>query len=461
MISNNKLLGLRDIALLTFVANFGVRWLAVAAGIGASALFFWILGALMLAIPMALMCAHLCQLYPEEGGIYAWTRRTLGEKNGFLVAWLYFVNNLFYYPAVLIFLATNFAFFLGKPLLANNSEFICVTVIIFFWFLVLISFWGLKANKLMAEYGGILGSIVPAVLIIFLGFFLLFWTNHSATDFTFNNILPTKAITHNLSNLTMLMFAMTGVEIIPTFAQAVKNPKRDLYSGLIIGALLLVAFYIIGTVALNMILSPNDIQKTSGLMHAFQLVFARFDIPWMTRAVAFMLIFAELAVVSIWLIAPITMFFKCTPKGLLPDWLHKTNRYDAPVNALWFVGILVTIILLATNLLPAVNDMYQVLVLMSVLLTFLPYIFLVFTYIKNREKIPLQKITQTILAVSVLISLFLGIIFSFELPGNMKTWHEKILYESELILGPIIFVAMGYYLYYRWKRKPCLSGKRT
>jgi len=41
------------------------------------------------------MCAQLSQIYPEEGGIYAWTRRSLGEKNGFIVSWLYLINNIF------------------------------------------------------------------------------------------------------------------------------------------------------------------------------------------------------------------------------------------------------------------------------------------------------------------------------------------------------------------------------
>ncbi len=33
-----KILGFRDIVLLTFISNFGIRWLAVAAGIGASSI---------------------------------------------------------------------------------------------------------------------------------------------------------------------------------------------------------------------------------------------------------------------------------------------------------------------------------------------------------------------------------------------------------------------------------------
>ena len=449
MSETKKFLGLRDIIILTLTSNFGIRWLAVAAGLGASSIVFWIVGAITLAMPLAVMSGHLNKLYPEEGGIYAWTRRSLGEKNGFIVAWLYFINNVIYYPAVLIFLATNFAFFLGKPALANNSEFICIVVLVAFWILVLMSAFGLKANKFMAEYGGIIGSIVPAILIIALGFAVYFITKHSATQFGLHQLFSTQHVGSSLANLTMIMFAMTGVEIIPTFANAVKNPKRDIYLGLIIGAALMIGLYILGTIALNVILSPDAIQKTSGLMDAFRLVFLKFHLSGLTRVVALLLVFAELAVVSIWLIAPITMFFKCTPKGLLPDWFHKTNQHGAPINALLFVGLLVTIILLTTSLLPAVNDVYQILVLMSVLLAFIPYLFLLAAYVKNLNKISGYKSVHLFFVFCVLISLLLGIIFSFQLPDNITTLHQKIFYEGELFFGPIIFILIGYLIYYR------------
>lgn len=442
-----KILTLKDVSILTVISNFGVRWLAVAAGLGASATLFWIVGALMLAIPLAVMSGCLSKLYPEEGGIYAWTRRSLGEESGFIVSWLYFLNNVLYYPAVLIFLATNFAFFLGNPSLANNSVFICTVVLAAFWLLVLISIFGLKTNKIMAEFGGLIGSLIPAALIIVMGFYLFFSTHHSATPLTWAAFSDANW-TKRLANLTMIMFAMTGVEIIPTFANAVKNPKRDLYFGLIIGALVMIVLYILGTLAINFVIGSTDIQKAAGLMDAFALLFAKFHMPWLTPVIAFMLCFAELAVVSIWLIAPITMFFKCSPKGVLPEWFHRLNKHDAPVNALVFVGFLVTVILLATNLLPAINDVYQILILMSVLLTFIPYLFLLVSYIKNIKNLSGYRFFHWFFSVTVFVSIMLGIAFSFQLPANIKTLGEKVFYESELALGPVIFILLGY-LFYR------------
>lgn len=454
-----KFLGMGDITLLTFISNFGVRWLAVAAAIGASSIFYWILGAILLAIPMTFMAAQLSRLYPEEGGIYAWARHALGEKSGFIVAWLYLVNNLFYYPAVLIFLATNFAYFLGKPELANNAHFVCITVLISFWVIVLVSLLGLKTNKILSEYAGIAGSILPAAIIILLALIILIWTHHTATSFHWQTIVPNQHISHSLANLSMIMFAMTGIEIIPTFANSVKNPKRDLYYGVLIGSFLMITFYIIGTLAINVISSPSDIHKASGLISAFQSAFLQLHLPDFTRLIAFLLIFAEIAVVTIWLVAPITMFFKCTPKGLIPDWFKKTNKQQTPVNAIMFMGLLVTIILLATNLLPGVNDIYQILVLMSALLVFLPYVFLTFTYKRNIPKIHFPSFLKWFFVVATFFSLSLGIIFSFALPSNLITLNSKLLYELELFLGPVIFLGLGYWIYHHGVKRGVVKRK--
>ncbi|MDE4963568.1 amino acid permease, partial [Francisella tularensis] len=82
--------------------------------------------------------------------------------------------------------------------------------------------------------------------------------------------------------------------------------------------------YILGTIALNFVASPDTINSASGLMEAFEIIGLRFGWEWFPRLMAFLLTFADLAAVSIWLLAPVVMFFKCTPRGILPEWLHKT-----------------------------------------------------------------------------------------------------------------------------------------
>ena len=440
--SEDKVLGLKDVTIMAVTANFGIRWIPIAALLGASAVFFWILGALIFFLPLVVISVQLSRKYPDEGGMYAWTTRALGEKSGFMVAWLYWVNTIFYYPAVLVFLATNFAYFIGKPELINNHYFITTVVLIVFWLITFVSFYGLKVNKYLVDIGGILGSFIPAIVIIVLGFAAYFSTGKSATDFSLGSFIPHDNILNNLSTLTIIMFAMAGIEIIPTFANSVKNAKKTLYYGLILSAIILLSLYILGTVALNLVASPDSINGAAGLMQAFEIIGQRFDLEWFPRFMAFLLTFAEFAAVSIWLLAPVIMFFKCTPKGILPAWLHKTNKHDSPRNALLFMGVLVTIIVLLTNFLPSVNVMYQVLILIATVLYFIPYLYLVVAYIKlmgNRYKY--------IFGILVFISTSLGILFSFQPPSDIQTTHGIFVYELELILGPAIFIVIGWLLY--------------
>ena len=45
--------------------------------------------------------------YPDQGGLYAWTRRALGPVHGFICGWCVWVNNLFCFPSLLHFVAAN------------------------------------------------------------------------------------------------------------------------------------------------------------------------------------------------------------------------------------------------------------------------------------------------------------------------------------------------------------------
>jgi glutamate:GABA antiporter len=437
-----KVLGFKDVTIMSVTANFGIRWIPVAACLGASAIFFWVLAALCFFVPLVLITVQLSRSHPEEGGMYAWTKKALGAKAGFMVAWFYWINTIFYYPAVLIFLASNFAYVIGRPDLVDNHYYISFVVLASFWLITVVSFYGLKANKYFVDVGGVLGSFIPAIAIIVLGFTAYFISGHSATDFSVHELVPHKGFFGSLSTLTIMMFAMAGVEIIPTFANSVKNVKKNLYYGLIVSSIILFALYILGTIALGLVESPDNIQKTTGLMQAFDIVGKQLHVEWFSRAMSFLLTFAELAAVSIWLLAPVIMFFKCVPQGILPNWLHKTNKHDSPQNALIFMGVLVSIIVLTTNFLPSVNVMYQLLILMATVLYFIPYLYLVVAYIKLRK-----GSMKYWIGALVFLSTSLGILFSFQPPESLTNHRDLFIYEAELILGPLLFIMIGWLLY--------------
>lgn len=444
--NTNKVLNIFDVIIMTMTANFGIRWIAVAAGIGPSSVFLWLFGALIFFLPLSLITAQLSRAYPDAGGLYAWVRNALGDKHGFTVAWLYWVTNIFFYPAILIFLASNLAFAIGRPELATDPKYIMTAALIGFWVIVVISLFGLKASKYFVSMGGIFGLFFPMFLLIGFGVIAYFkWG--SATDFSAHQFIPGGSIASNLPSLTMIMFAMAGVEVIATFANRVKNPRRDLYFGLLCGSAAIFVLYVIGSLMMNVFATPETLSKTSGLIQAFQVVDGKFNIAWLSRTIAAALVFAELGAIVVWLLAPVIMFFECTPRGVLPNWMHNTNKDGTPVNAILFQGVLVSLVILVTSLLPNINAMYQVLVLMSTILFFIPYLYLAVAYVIALPHLAMNKYVGILIACGVFFSILLGIAVSFVPSSDLQTTHDVVFYESELVLGPVIFICLGWWLY--------------
>ncbi len=444
--SNKKVLNLFDVSMMTVAGVFGMRWIPVAAGLGPSSLLFWLVGAICFFIPLSIIVIQFSKIHSKDGGIYLWSANALGEKHGFIVAWCYWVTNLFSYPAILIFLSTSFAYFLGKPEYANSHLYTTITVICFFWLIVLINLYGLKIFKYFSAFGSVFGVLLPAISLLVLAT-IAYLKFGSATSFSPENFIPNGSIYSNLSSLTILMFAMAGVEVIPTLAESIKDSGRTLYISVIFSAILIFALYSLSSIAMNIVASPDVVQKSSGLVETFRIIGTKLSIPSYTRICSLLFVIGEIVALSVWLIAPAVMFFKCTPKGVLPKALHKVNSRGTPVNALIFQGILISIIIIATNFLDKVNSMYEVLVLASSITFFVPYIYLAIAYIKSLELIKVNKILGILCGGIVIISILLGIGFSFIPSPDLKSTHERIIFFTELGVGSFVSIYIGFIIY--------------
>ncbi len=324
---SQKIIGLTSVVVMSFSANFGIRWLSFAGGMGPSSIPFWFLGAFMFFIPLALIVSEFSSLYPEEeGGMYLWTRRHLGNAPAFVLAWVYWVVNVFYYPAILTFLTTSLAYAFGRADLANNETFVTLTVVGFFWLITGLVLTGLKPSKWVTVFGGFFGTFLIVVLLIILSFVALVLFHHSATSFDLSAFKPGSGVLNNLSSLSILMFAMAGIEALPTIASAVKNPAKTLPRGIMIAAFLIFGGYALGTVAMNLIATPSEIQNTTGLMNIFGLLSLRLHLPGLDQIIAVLLVFSEVAGLIVWVIVPVVMFFRATEKGILPNWFHQETQ---------------------------------------------------------------------------------------------------------------------------------------
>lgn len=125
-------------------------------------------------------------------------RRSLRQKLGFLAIWVQWIESTIWYPTVLTFGAVSIAFIgmndVHDMSLANNKYYTLVVVLIIYWLATFISLKGMSWVGKVAKIGGMVGTIIPAALLIILGIIYLATGGQSNMDFhsSFFLTLPTS-----------------------------------------------------------------------------------------------------------------------------------------------------------------------------------------------------------------------------------------------------------------------------
>ncbi len=117
-----RVLGFRDLLLFYVVTGISLRWIATAAAAGPSSIIIWIGAWLVFYVPLALSVIELSSRYPNEGGLYVWSKRAFGDFSGFMAAWTYWTSNLPYFPAVLVLRRQQCAFYAADAVVLSFSE---------------------------------------------------------------------------------------------------------------------------------------------------------------------------------------------------------------------------------------------------------------------------------------------------------------------------------------------------
>ena len=109
-----RALGQWDLVLLFIVAVANLNVVPVVAANGPVTIWLWLLALLLFFWPQGLAVVELSHRYPQEGGIYLWTKKFFGDFHGFLSGWCYWTNNVFYIPTLLL-IVVGISVYVGGP----------------------------------------------------------------------------------------------------------------------------------------------------------------------------------------------------------------------------------------------------------------------------------------------------------------------------------------------------------
>lgn len=386
-----RALKLRDLVLFNLVAVLGLRHLATSAKFGAGSLLLWVIAALFFFVPQGLAVIELSSRFPNEGGIYFWTKRALGEGHGFLCGWCYWICNVLYYPNLLISSAVIATYIVGRgdSDLSDRWSYILPATLIALWLAVVINIVGLGTGKWLQNAGG-LGTYIPGGIIILLGIYGMI-SGPPANPLNATTLKPDLTNFGSLNLLASVAFAFAGLELVSTMGDEVENPRRNLPRSVLISAPLIALAYVLGTGAVLWLVPNQDINLVSAFLQAISNGALRLsaNLWWVAPVCAALYTIGNIGGVGAWLIGPARVAFVIGLDRYFPSWFGRVHpKWHTPYVAILVQAVLATIFLLLSILGKGttVEEVYLILLDTQLLIYFIPYIYLFIIFLLHRKR---------------------------------------------------------------------------
>lgn len=453
-------LGVFTLAIMNVTAVVSLRGLPAEAEYGVSSAFYYLFAALVFLIPTSLVAAELAAMFKDkQGGVFRWVGEAFGKKWGFLAIWLQWIESTIWYPTVLTFGAVAIAF-IGinqshDMALASNKVYSLVVVLLIYWTATFISLKGMGWVAKVARIGGLVGTIIPAALLVVLGIVYLATGGVSQMDFH-GSFFPDLTNMNNLVLASGIFLFYAGMEMSGIHVTDMENPAKNYPKAIFIGAAVTVLIFVLGTFALGVIIPQNQINLTQSLLIGFDKYLAYLKASWLSPVIAVALAFGVLASVLTWVSGPSKGIFAVGKAGYLPPFFQKSNENGVQKNILLVQGAIVTVLGLLFVIMPSVQSFYQILSQLTVVLYLIMYLIMFAAAIKlryNMKDYPRpyrigkggNGMMWIVSGVGFCGSL-LAFVLSFIPPAQIETGSSLVWYLV-LAIGCIVMVGAPFIIY--------------
>ena len=435
-----RVMRLRDVVLFNVTAIVGLRWLTTAAQFGPASLLLWLLAMVIFFLPSAVAVRELTDIDPRAGGLYRWVSRAFGPRHGFVAGWGYWVNNLLYFPSLLVTMAAIAAYAGGPSAvhLQDNTYFVGGLSLAGLWLAVGLNVVGLRVGKWLQNSGGY-ATWVPALMFVALAAWSLV-ERGSATSFTTGHLLPAKFDFQLINFFATMTFAFAGLELAPSLGDEVHDPAATLRRSVVVSGVTIVATYVLGTVAMLVALPAEQVSITNGMPQAMAALVAGLGHPALqplVAVVAILLVIGTLGGVGAWLAGCARLPFAAGVDQALPAAFARVHpRWRTPYVALLVQGVCTTVFVVAGLIGATVRDAYVALTSTTIILFFVPYLYIFAAYLRLRRQ---RTVRTAVIGWVGMASVALSIALSLVPPAVERPW----VFEVKVLGATVVFLGIG------------------
>ncbi|MFE7719197.1 APC family permease [Nocardia rhizosphaerihabitans] len=384
--TTTKYLSWVTLALMTTSSVASLRSAPTMAVYGLACVFLYIIPAILFLLPTSLVAAELASGW--QGGVYKWVGDGLNKPLGFLAVWCQFAMTIFYYPSLLAYVASTFAYII-HPSLASNGLYVAIVIITVYWAGVYVSSQGTKTVAGLSSMGLVIGTLIPGTLLVVLGLVFLAQGNPSAAPMDSSHLLPAWTGLASLVLIVNNFLSYAGMEMNAVHVSSLRNPAKEFPKAMFLAMGLVLVIFILPALAISWVVPSASLSLTAGVMQAFDGFFSHFGIGFLTPIIGIALVAAALGGMLTWLAGPSKgLLLIGRSEGYLPPILTRLNKHGVQQNMLVAQGIFTTLIALLYAFIPNVSSAYWILSVITTQVYLIMYVLMFAAAAKLRRDDP-------------------------------------------------------------------------
>jgi glutamate:GABA antiporter len=346
----------------------------------------------------------------------------------------------------------------------GNGVYTAAIIIVLFWGGVLVSSRGVPFVAKLSSSGTMAGTLIPGAILVALGVAYLLQGNHPAAPMTAHHLLPAWTGLDGIVLVVNSFFTYAGIEVNAVHVNDLQNPARDYPKSIFLAMGLVLAVFIVPTLAISWVIPAHRISFTAGVMQTFNSLLTHFGLAFTVPLIAIALAVGALAGMLTWLDGPSEgLLLIGRQQGFLPPYFQKVNRQGIEMRILAAQGAVITAIALLYAFIPNVSRAYWIFTAMATQVYLIMYVLMFIAAMRLRRSQPdhPRGYRAPALGLLCLLGAAAALVIGFAPPSQFS--HSNRLVYAALILAGILAIGILPPLLLDRLRKPGwkATGQRT
>lgn len=442
-----KKIKLTDIILTVICVVFVAEAAAPVAALGNSQFFWWLFMIVAFLLPYGLISSELGTTYQGDGGLYDWINQAYpGTRWGARAAWWYWLNFPLWMASLAVMVPDLIAIAFGIEVGIGLSVALQLGFILI---VTIIACYPVCDSVIILNVCAVI-KVGLALLVGGMGVYFII-QNGFVNDMSFSTFLPSFDL-DSLSFISVIIFNMLGFEVVCTFSDDMKDPKKEIPQAIVIGGLVIAAVYLFGGFGIGAGIPAEEVDAAAGLIESVMVMSGKEEGIFIS-AVALLFMVTLFGNMISWSLGVNNTACYAAENGDMPAAFTKRwSKNDMPVGSAIINGVVAAVICLLGVVMTIVapdSELFWTFFALNLILFLMSYLPIFPAFLKLRKtdpdaerpfKVPggpgMLKLMAWVPFVLIVISvLFCAVPLSFD--------AETLAAVLPITIGAIVCIVLG------------------